>query len=338
MTSSSKLLRLVLRPFRISLEATLSFAEDSGFVLASSVTFYLILAIVPVILFALSLIGMMLSQQHYSEQLTEILRIFVANPKTIESFSEIIEPIIRNSASITIWGSMMLLFVSGGMFRSMEYAMNRVFAAKSRGLLRSYGIGIIFSLIINLLLMIGLLASPVMGYAAIADIPVIKSVIDSIPALAWILQNVFSWFVFGILCIIIYYVLPNTNKRFRDVLYGAFASAILWNILRCFFNIYLVHFSTLEFIYGALGTIIGAVVWLYLSVVIILFGAEITKILRLRASGKPAPSFTTLIHRITDSLSPKARKQITESIEKYKTKMNGKSIRKGEGMQEYETR
>jgi membrane protein len=322
----------------VSLEAALSFAEDSGFVLASSVTFYLILAVVPVILFALSLIGMMLSQQHYAQQLTEILKIFVANPKTIESFTRITEPIIKNSTSITVWGSLMLLFVSGGMFRSMEYAMNRVFKAKSRGLLRSYAIGIIFSMIINLMLMIGLLASPVMGYAAITDIPVIKSIIDSIPALAWILQNVFSWFVFGVLCVIIYYVLPNTNKRFRDVLYGAFASAILWNILRYFFNIYLVHFSTLEFIYGALGTIIGAVMWLYLSVVIIIFGAEISKILRLRAFGKSAPSFTTLIHRITDSLSPSAQKQITERIEKYKTKMNGKAIIKGDNKQEYETR
>jgi membrane protein len=328
MTSKSKILRLFLRPIRIFIEALFSFGEDSGLVLSSSVSFYLLLAIVPVILFTLSLLGMLLSQQHYADQLSEILKIFVANPDTINTFTRIINPIIDNATSMTVWGSFALIFVSGGMFRSMEYAMNKVFNAKSRGLLRSYGIGMIFSLIINLLLIIGLVASPILGYATLTDIPVIQTLVAKIPMLAWIFQNIFSWFVFGLLCLIIYYVLPNTKKRFRDVFYGAVASAILWNILRYFFSIYLAYFSTIDFIYGALGTIIGAIVWLFLSVIIIIFGAEITRILGLRAQGQPAPSFTSLIQRVTSSFSPRAKKRISTGLEKYQTKMNGIAIKK----------
>ncbi len=322
MTSKSKLLRILLRPIRILFEAILSFGEDSGLVLSSSVTFYFLLAFVPVILFALSLLGMLLSQQHYSDQLAEILKIFVANPNTISAFTRIVNPIIENASSMTFIGSITLLIVSSGMFRSMEYAMNRVFAAKPRGLLRSYGIGIVFSLIINLLLIVGLVMSPVLGYAAIADIPLVESLVEWIPGLAFVIQNIFTWFVFGLICVIIYFVLPNTKKRFRDVLYGALASAILWNILRYFFGIYLKYFSTIEFVYGALGTIIGAILWLFLSVIIIIFGAEITKILNLRAKGMPAPSFTTLIHRATNSFSPQAKERISTELEKYKTKVN----------------
>ncbi|MCK5743692.1 MAG: YihY/virulence factor BrkB family protein, partial [Caldisericia bacterium] len=208
MTSKSKILRLFLRPIRIFIEALFSFGEDSGLVLSSSVSFYLMLAIVPVILFTLSLLGMLLSQQHYADQLSEILKIFVANPDTINTFTRIINPIIDNATSMTVWGSFALIFVSGGMFRSMEYAMNKVFNAKSRGLLRSYGIGMVFSLIINLLLIIGLVASPILGYVTLTDIPVIQTLVAKIPMLAWIFQNIFSWFVFGLLCLIIYYVLP----------------------------------------------------------------------------------------------------------------------------------
>ncbi len=323
MTSKSKILRLILRPVRIFIEAVLSFGEDSGLVLSSSVSFYLMLAIVPVILFTLSLLGMLLSQQHYANQLSEILKIFVANPETVSSFMRIINPIINGVTSMTIWGFFALIFVSGGMFRSMEYAMNKVFNAKSRGLLRSYGIGMIFSLIINLLLIIGLVTSPILGYATLTKISAIQTLVDRIPMLAWIFQNIFSWFVFGMLCLIIYYVLPNTKKRFRDVFYGAVASAILWNILRYFFSIYLAYFSTIDFIYGALGTIIGAIVWLFLSVIIIIFGAEITRILGLRAEGQPAPSFTSLIQRVTSSFSPKAKERISTRLEKYQTKING---------------
>ena len=326
--SDSKFLRFLLKPVRVLFEAVLAFAEDNGFILSSSVSYFLILAIVPFTLFAISILGLVLSQQEYAQKFIEMLTYLVANPKTIEWFALRIEPIVSNIGTLSLWGAGTLLVVTGGMFRGMEYAMNTVFKAPPRGLFKSYAVGITFSLIINLLLLVGVIISPIMGYAAIADTPLFQNLVSLIHGLAWFLSNLFSWFVFGLLCLIIYYVLPNKKKRFRDVLFGAVTAAVLWNILKWLFGLYLQYFSTINLIYGALGTVIGAIMWMYMTVNIIIFGAEIAKILTSRAAGEPAPSFTSLIHKATLSFSPNIKRGITDRLESIKNKQTTKSIEK----------
>ena len=283
--------RLVLRPIRILAESVVSFLAHVDFLLASSVSFYMLLAIIPFILFGFSVFASFLKDVDVLNYIYDILGRLFVNEQTLNWFKVVLNRIIADQNITTFWGIGTLLFAAIGMFRSLEYSMNKIFEAKPRHFIKSYLISIAISLILNTLLLFGILASPLIGYAAVTSNPVVKTIISDVPAVAILIQNIFSWFLFGVICLIIYLVLPNTKKRFRDAFWGALTASLLWNLFKWGFTIYLDYFSTIKLIYGALGTVLGAFVWIYLSIVIILFGAEVTATLAKRSKGEFAPSF-----------------------------------------------
>jgi membrane protein len=283
--------RLVLRPVRILAESAINFLAHSDFILASSVSFYVLLAIVPFILFGISVFAMFLKNTDILQSIYEVLGRLFVDDKTLGWFKTLLERVIADQGITTFWGIVTLLFTAVGMFRSLEFSMNKIFEAKLRPIWSSYLYSIGLSLILNTLLLFGILASPIIGYAAVTSNPYVTGIIKEMPAVAIVIQNVFSWFIFGVICLVIYLVMPNTKKRFRDAFWGAVSAALLWNLLKWGFTVYLEYFSSIKIIYGALGTVLGAILWIYMSTVIILFGAEIAFTLSKRSKGQLAPSF-----------------------------------------------
>lgn len=283
--------RLVLRPIRIIAESAVSFLAHADFFLAASVSFYMLLTVVPFILFGFSIFGALLKNTDVMKSMYELLGRLFVNEQTLNWFKVVLDRVIADQSITTFWGVITLLFTAGGMLRSLEYSINKIFETKLRPIWSSYLYSIGLSLILSMLLLFGILTSPMIGYAAVTSNPIVNTIIHDVPAVAIIIENVFSWFIFGVICLAIYLIMPNTKKRFRDAFWGAISAALLWNFLKWGFTIYLESFSTIKIIYGALATVLGAVMWIYLSVAIILFGAEICFTLSKRSRGELAPSF-----------------------------------------------
>lgn len=72
----------------------------------------------------------------------------------------------------------------------------------------------------------------------------------------------------------IYYSIPNVRLRFMQVAPGAVLVIVLWILAAQIFTYYLTHFNQVTLIYGSLGGIIAALLFLYLCNVILIFGAE----------------------------------------------------------------
>lgn len=75
---------------------------------------------------------------------------------------------------------------------------------------------------------------------------------------------------------VLYIVMPNAPVRVRDALIGGFTAALLFEILKKLFGLYITTFPTYETIYGALATIPIFLIWIYISWLLVLFGAELT--------------------------------------------------------------
>ena len=74
---------------------------------------------------------------------------------------------------------------------------------------------------------------------------------------------------------LLYCIVPAARVRPRDVWPGALAAAVLFDVAKIGFSIYLEHFSSYDLVYGSLGAVASFLVWLYLGASIMLFGAEV---------------------------------------------------------------
>jgi len=93
----------------------------------------------------------------------------------------------------------------------------------------------------------------------------------------------------------LYWVVPATKVRLRDVWLGALVAAFLFEVTKVGFSIYLENFSNYDLVYGSLGAVAAFLFWIYLAANILLFGAEVAseypRVLRGDyAEARPAPA------------------------------------------------
>jgi YihY family inner membrane protein len=74
---------------------------------------------------------------------------------------------------------------------------------------------------------------------------------------------------------LIYYFIPNTRVRLRDVWFGAFLAGVLWRLAFEGFAWYVKDLSRFT-VHGSVGAVVAFLVWIYLSAIILLYGVEVT--------------------------------------------------------------
>lgn len=79
---------------------------------------------------------------------------------------------------------------------------------------------------------------------------------------------------------LLYAMAQDTRQRGSSILPGALTALVGWMTLSAGFSFYVAHFSNYSLIYGALGTVIILMVWLYLTAVVLIMGAEVNDTLR----------------------------------------------------------
>ena len=190
-----------------------------------------------------------------------------------------------------IIGSATLIIAASGAFLELQHAINTIFRVKTdpkkSGLkrlilsrLRSFGlvVSIGFLLLVSLLVSAALTALSSRIERAVVGGPVLLQVINVVVSLA----------VMTLLFGLIYRLLPDVRLAWRNVWIGAFVTSILFSIGKFLIGLYLGH-STVSSSYGAAGSIVVLLVWVYYSAQIILLGAEFTRVYAEYREGRAPP-------------------------------------------------
>jgi len=165
-------------------------------------------------------------------------------------------------------GAVLLVWTALSLITTLERSLNRVFKAPSsrplgRRLLLYWSV-----------LTLGPLVSAAAAYGGRWALDVFRSA----PGASWLLAAV-GWLgpiVVGVLVVAaVYKLLPNTRVRYRSALGGALISVPLWLLAKWGFSIYVSRLVTTGNLYGALGLLPLFLIWLNLSWLIILFGAQL---------------------------------------------------------------
>jgi membrane protein len=109
----------------------------------------------------------------------------------------------------------------------------------------------------------------------------VSNYINAILPIGAVVLQVFNFVIsFALITVLfaaIYKVLPDAELSWHDVLVGAVATALLFNLGKFLIGLYLAH-SAVASSYGAAGALIVVLLWIYYSAQIFLLGAEFTKI------------------------------------------------------------
>lgn len=243
---------------------------------AGSLTFFGILSIFPFLLFLVSLAAVVIDPVQAQLLIDELAR--VAPPAVVEILGGRLRALgeggspelLTLSALGAIWSA------SAGIAALMR-ALNRVYGVReSRPLWKTRGIALLTTLgaaIFSILATLVAVAVPVVAQA-------IGGRIGSL--LLWLrfpVAGLLMMFVWAML----YYVLPDVRQRFRFITPGSVAGVIVWLAASTGFSIYVRSFSSFEVSYGALGGVIVLLVWMWISSMVVLVGAEINAILEPRS-------------------------------------------------------
>ncbi len=253
--------------------------EDEALTRGAAIAFYTVTSIGPVLFIVVAIAGLVFGEDAASGAVSAQLGGLMGRQS-----GELLQTAIQNASGklsgtlATLVGIVALVITASGVFTEMQQTLNVIWRAAPRrstvsALLRSRATSLGLVAALGFQLLVSLVIS--------AILTALSNYINGVlPAGHLILQtlNVLASFVLiTVLFTAIYKVVPDRRIEWRDVIVGAVATSLLFTIGKFLIGLYLGS-STVASSYGAAGGLIIALLWVYYSARIFLFGAEFTKV------------------------------------------------------------
>ncbi|HSP35851.1 MAG TPA: YihY/virulence factor BrkB family protein [Thermoanaerobaculia bacterium] len=270
------------------------FTEDKAPRLGAALAYYTVFSIAPLLLIAVAIAGLAFGKQAAQGQIQQQLS-NVMGASTAHAINEMVVNASKPKSGIvaTIIGVVTLILGAAGVFAQLQGALDTIWNVerpKSAGYRRMIkdrflSMGMVFG--IGFMLLVTLVVD-----AAISAMG--HYLIPGGAALLQVAQLVVSFGVVTLLFALIFKYLPHTKVEWRDVWFGAMFTSILFVLGKFGLALYIGK-GSVGSAYGAAGSLIIILVWVYWSAQILFFGAEFTQVYARKQgskahSGAPAPS------------------------------------------------
>jgi membrane protein len=261
-------------------ETFFEWSEDRAPRLGAALAYYTVFALAPGLILIIALAGLLLGKEAAQGQIISQVQDLVGEAGG-QAVRAAIESARNASGSLlaTSLGAVTLVFGLWGVFGELQDALNTIWGVTTRP-----GRGVIdiikerfwsFAMVVGIgfLLLVSLAASAwlaALGTFLSRQLPLPAAMLETINAL---LSFVVITFMFAV----IYKLLPDVRIAWRNVWTGAAVTAVLFTIGKTLIGLYLGR-SSVASVYGAAGSLIVILLWIYYSAQIVFFGAEFTKV------------------------------------------------------------
>ncbi len=207
-------------------------------------------------------------------------------PTSSETIKQHIGAFTGNANKMTAVGVGFLAVIALFLIRNVDATLNRIWRIeRKRPMVISFAIYWMVLTLGPILLGASIgVTSYVVSLVAFAD--------QGIPGFSGFLLKLLPYGISMIGFIMLYTLVPNTRVRLRAAVPGALFAALLFELTKKGFALYISHFPSYEVIYGALATIPILFVWVYLSWIVVLLGAEFTVCVSASQSNKEVSTET----------------------------------------------
>lgn len=255
--------------------------EDEAQTWAASITFFTVLSLAPLLILAVAIAGFIFGEDAATGELAlqmedlmgqagaEVFQSAIASSSTSGSNSGIIAGVI--SLAVLLWGA-------SKVFGQLRKALNRVWGVRLdpnigwRGLIIKHVTGFTMVLAVGFLLLLSIIVSAVLSgmeafFGEAFELPGLWDAANFVVSLV---------LVAGVFAALFRFV-PDVDIEWPDVRFGALVTAILFTVGKFVLGIYLGS-ASVGSAYGAAGSLVVLLVWVYYSAQIFFFGAEYTQV------------------------------------------------------------
>jgi len=263
--------------FYIFRKTVREFTSDQCLDLAAALTYYGTLAVFPALLAFVSILGLVGDAQQTTESLLGLLGGFVPEGM-LTALEEPIKKLTESpAAGLTfITGVVGALWSASGFVGAFGRAMNRIYSIQE---------GRPFWKLRPVTLLVTVVAIVVAVVAAVLVAlsgPVAESIGNALGLgeVALVVWNIVRWPILALLAVLIvallYYATPNIKQpKFRWMSLGALVALLVWVIASAGFAFYAANFASYNETYGSIGGVIVFLLWIWISNIALLFGAEL---------------------------------------------------------------
>jgi membrane protein len=261
-------------------QAASDWVDDRASTLGAALAFYSILSLAPLLVVAVAIAGFVFGEQAARGEIVAQIEDMVGT-QGAGAIQAVLAHAHRPEAGIvaSVLGVVMLLLGASGVFAQLREALNTIWEIQPTSesgiwpLVRDRIFPFLLVLGTGFLLLVSLVLSAVISALA-------RYAEDWLPAAELIFQSVnfgVSFLMVFLLLALIYKVLPAARVAWRDVWLGAATTAVLFMVGKLLLGIYLGK-SGVGSAYGAAGSLVVLVVWIYYAAQILFFGAELTQV------------------------------------------------------------
>ena len=255
------------------------FGQDKAPRLGAALAYYTIFSIGPMLLIAISIAGLVWGQEAAQGRMSEELdKVFGSNA------ADAVETMVQGAAKedggviAMIIGIVTLLFGASGVFGQLKDALNTIWNVEPK---KSEGImGFVKDRFLSMAMVLGvgflLLVTMVLDAAISAMGGYLTRIVGG-EALLQTLNMVVSFAVITVLLAAIFRILPDIEIAWRDVWLGATFTSVLFVIGKFALGLYLGK-AAVGSSYGAAGSLVVLLLWVYYSAQIVFFGSEFTQV------------------------------------------------------------
>ena len=279
--------------FKFVKQVFVEFIEDNVLKYSASLAYYTVLSVAPLLVIILSVSGFLFGEEAINGELYGEINKLAGSEAALQIQSSIKNIKLHNDNFFaTAIGVIVLLIGATGIFGEIQDSLNRIWGLKLK-VTRAWWKVLTDRLIsFSLILCLGfvLIVSLVLNAVAIA---ISDKIISKIPGTGGLflfaVDTGVSLIITTVLFGAIFKVLPDAKIKWRDVSIGAFITACLFLLGKYGIGFYLGR-SNLGSIYGAAGSVMILMIWVYYSSAILYLGAVFTKVYATDFGGKIYPS------------------------------------------------
>jgi membrane protein len=266
--------------FLLLKQSAINFDRNEVLKFSASLSYYTIFSIAPMLIMAIGISSFLFGRDAIQGHLFNQINGLVGNEAAIQ-IQEMLKhtTLHKNNLFATVVAVIVFIVGATGVFGEIQSTINRIWGLKAKpkkGLIKYFINRVLsFAMVVSMgfLMVVSLLASTVIGLMN----EKLNTILPNTTFVINVINNAVSLLIITFLFTLIFKYLPDSIVKWKDAIVGSLFTSFLFLLGKYLIGLYL-STSTSISIYGAAGSLILLLLWIYYSSILLYFGAEFTKV------------------------------------------------------------